>query len=271
MTVLSKKIRYKAEQYHEWIFPREIEMPDYLLQILDMVYEGKGIEWKLVKFYYGLPWFMHYAGNEASTQPGTYDNHSIHVYYRKSMWSPYSIRGLSTIVHECFHVMQFRQVLDGWGVGFFRFFLILYFSGYASLGRTKKHLIEMPAFAEEDKFRACFEEAVAALGITDPEESFHDRTEQVLAQFKGRCPDISPHAYNINYWQLMYAFTPGAFRLGSGLAAKIFFFPWVILWNIIAISATILIAILKPILESLLMIPYFIMLAVAAVLSLFKD
>ncbi len=270
MTLLSKKIRYKAELFYDWVFPREIEMPDFLLQILDMVYEGKGIEWKLVKFYYGLPWFMHYAGNEASTQPGTYDNHSIHVYYRKSMWSPYSIRGLSTIVHECFHVMQFRQVLDGWGIGFFRFFLILYFSGYASLGRSKKHLIELPAFAEEDKFRECFEKAVAEIGITDPEESFHNRQQEVLAHFKGRCADISPHAYKINFWQLMYAFTPGAYRIANFNLGRVILFPWVVIWNIIAICATILIAILKPVLESLLMIGYFIMLAVSGLLWLFR-
>ncbi|RYD80627.1 MAG: hypothetical protein EOP53_07775 [Sphingobacteriales bacterium] len=264
----SVKIRHKAERFYEWLFPREIQLSGFLQEVLELVYQGKDIEWKQVKFYYGLPWFMYYAGNEASTMPATYDSHSIHVYYRKSMWSPHSIRGISTVVHECFHVMQFRQVLDGWGLGFFRFFLVLYFSGYASLGRSRKHLIELPAFTEEDKFRECFENAVAELSITDPEEDFYERHEAVLEKFAASCSHISPHAYNINYWQLMHALTPGAFRIGNHKLRRILFFPWMLTWNIIAFSATVFIAILKPILEGILLFGYFILLSAAGVLSL---
>jgi hypothetical protein len=268
MARFSAKIRNKAEQFYEWVLPREVELSDFLVQTLALVYNGMHVEWKSVKFHFGLPWFMHYATNEASTQPGTYDGHSIHVYYRKSMWSPYSIRGLSTIVHECFHVMQYRQVLDGWGVGYFRFFLILYFSGYASLGRSRKHLIELPAYSEEDKFRECLENALAELGITDPEESFYDRQEEVLAHFKGKCPDISPHAYKIKFWDLMYALTPGAFKFHNYYFGRILLFPWMIIWNLIALAATILFAILKPILESILLIGYLIMLTAAGACAL---
>ena len=269
MSRISKRLFSTAEHYYRWIFPKEIEISGFLHQILEMVYVGKGIEWKLVKFLHGLPWFMHFAGNEASTQPATYDNYRIHVYYRKSMWAPYTTRGLSTIVHECFHVMQYRQVLDGWGLGYFRFFLILYFSGYASMGRSKKHLIELPAFAEEDKFRECLENSLAEIGITDPEESFYERCEEVLKHFKGRCPDISPHAYNINFFKLMYALTPGAFQFNN-IFYKVIFALWFLIWNALATVVSLIFAILKPILEGILLIGYLIILLFAFIAFIFR-
>jgi hypothetical protein len=46
----------------------------------------------------------------------------------------------------------------GYGLGYFRLFLIPYFSGYISLGRQNEHYLEIPAYAKEDYFIALYKQ-----------------------------------------------------------------------------------------------------------------
>jgi hypothetical protein len=66
----------------------------------------------------------------------------------------------------------------------------------------------------------------------------------------------------------MYALTPGAFKFHNYYFGRILLFPWMIIWNLIALAATILFAILKPILESILLIGYLILLLAAGLFAL---
>lgn len=234
-----------------------------------MIYgDEKKMEWHFVKFFYGLPWFMHWADNEASTQPSSYDHHSINVYFAKKKWSPYSIRGLSTIVHECFHVLQYRTLLHGWGIGYFRLFLIPYFSGYALRGRSRLHLIEGPAYEEEDKFRECLARTLAELNITDAEESFFRRSDEILAHFKGKCPDIRPEFYKLNFWKLMSQMSPASGWWRGNKTAEMIATPWILIWTLFAGSVSLVFAILKPVLEILLLLPYLCMILLVMIIRL---
>jgi len=162
MSKLSDFLLRPAHQLYRWVFPARIERDEKTLSVLQHVYPT--IDWQKVRFYHGLPWFIRGGFVNAIVLPATWGRRGIHVYFRD--YRADSFYNLMTVVHEGFHVLQYRDL--GAGVGFFRRFMIYYLSEYlqlfirniknntrehASQIAYEKHPMEIPAYAYEAAFK----------------------------------------------------------------------------------------------------------------------
>jgi len=162
MSKLSDFLLKPARQLYHWVFPVLIERDEKTEAVLQGIYPT--INWQNVHFYHGLPWFIRGGFVNAIVLPATWGRHGIHVYFRD--YRPDSFYNLMTVVHEGFHVLQYRDM--GTGIGFFRGFMIYYLSEYlqlffkniknntrenASQIAYEKHPMEIPAYAYEAAFQ----------------------------------------------------------------------------------------------------------------------
>gem|GEM_PF-1242695 len=162
MPKLSDTLLKSARQLYYWVFPALIEQDAKTEAILRQIYPT--INWEKVRFYKGLPWFITGSFVGAIVLPATWGRRGIHVYFRD--YRPDSFSNLMTVIHEGFHVLQYRDM--GVGVGFFRRFMIYYLSDYlqlffrnrknntletASQIAYNKHPMEIPAYACEAAFQ----------------------------------------------------------------------------------------------------------------------
>lgn len=162
MPKLSDFLLNPARQLYRWVFPVRIERDEKTEVVLQRIYPT--INWQDVRFYKGLPWFIRGGFVNAIVLPATWGRRGIHVYFRD--YRPDSFYNLMTVVHEGFHVLQYRDL--GAGIGFFRGFMIYYLSEYLQLffknikNNTRenasqiaynRHPMEIPAYAFEATFR----------------------------------------------------------------------------------------------------------------------
>lgn len=77
--------------------------------------------------YEGLPWFVA-AWTSALVLPNIWRHRTVHIYFRKIETD--SVRGLSILVHECFHVLQYQDLQKMYEIGMFRNFLVQYIAHY---------------------------------------------------------------------------------------------------------------------------------------------
>ena len=128
------------------------------------------IRWEEVAFYKGLPWYISPKMANALVLPAGYGYKEVHIYFHN--WQTNSCRGLSTLVHESFHVLQFQD-LQAKGLSLLRNFLVVYIAHFLptflselfqkrsfSQAREKAYLghpMEIPAYAQDNNFeKACF-------------------------------------------------------------------------------------------------------------------
>lgn len=111
-----------------WI-PQPVQPSPYMMQVLRKIYPR--IDFQRVRFFDGLPWYMRKAAPVAVTLPATFDTSYIHIYFQQyAEKSPYH---QSILVHECFHVLQYFDLANAKGIGFFRWFLVCYFAEYINM------------------------------------------------------------------------------------------------------------------------------------------
>jgi hypothetical protein len=257
-TILKKTTR----DFYRFIFPGEMEKPEFVMQVLKEVYKGVEIDWERIRFFYGLPWIMALAGNEASTQPGTYDFDQIHIYFAKKKWAPYTTNGLSTIVHEVFHALQYQQTAGGYGPGYFRPMLIPYFSGYCTCGRGREHDVECEAYNFEDRFKACLQAAQQRAGLSEPETYIYDKRNEIFAELIPFCNDLAPVNYRFPFWKYVVSLTPGIKmlrRISERKKTAMILWPWILVWNTVVCAAGLAFAILKPLFEIVFLTIYSLM------------
>jgi len=159
--MMSKRLLQIADTLYHWVFPKMITPDEEVKALLHRIYPT--IDWQKVRFYEGLPWFIAGSNVGAIVLPGTWRSQSIHVYF--SYYQPHTLAGLSTIIHEGFHILQCHDM--GRGVGFMRRFMVCYLADYFQLffkyvfekGRNianhaayKEHPMEIPAFAQDRRF-----------------------------------------------------------------------------------------------------------------------
>lgn len=162
MSKLSDFLLQPARQLYRWVFPALIKRDEQTMMVLQHIYPT--IDWQNVRFYHGLPWFIRGGFVNAIVLPATWGRRGVNVYFRD--YRPDSFYNLMTVVHEGFHVLQYRDL--GAGIGFFRGFMIYYLSEYlqlfvkniknntrenASQMAYEKHPMEIPAYAYEAAFK----------------------------------------------------------------------------------------------------------------------
>lgn len=185
-----------------WAFPVEIEIPDCLRRLYEALYPD--IDWDTVSFYSGKPWWASANAIRGITLPDRYGIHEIKVYFRPDVYDPCTCAGLRTPVHEAYHVQQYREMLDGYGIGFVRAFMIAYLAG-SWRGGGSGHSMEADAHAYHTRFEACCTGSPCDCS-TDPPT--FDQT--VLDDLLARCPDLVVTDTGVNFWELIFDGTPGA-------------------------------------------------------------
>ncbi|MEM7104479.1 MAG: hypothetical protein AAF502_15190 [Bacteroidota bacterium] len=142
------------------------------------------LELSQIRFYKGLPWYINKAYASAITLPGVYNLNRIHIHFSSADHK--SINDVSTIVHECFHALQYQELYKSRGVGLLRIFMVHYFAEFFRLffqnvwkmgiGNARQlayelHPMEIPAFQVDHNYRNYFTEKGLenALNIPLPE------------------------------------------------------------------------------------------------------
>lgn len=170
-----------SRRLYRWVFPETIQRTADVNQLLEKLYPT--INWDKVRFHKGMPWFM--VGNfaHAIVLPATWHYQRIHAYF--SQYDTHTSRGLSTVVHESFHVLQYQDT--GRGIGLLRGFLVYYLADYFQLlfkyGFKKswmtandlayrEHPMEIPAHMQDDEFCSFCIRQQTNLSISDIPEHF---------------------------------------------------------------------------------------------------
>ena len=226
MGKVCKKLISISSGFYNWIFPKKIEPPECVIKLLEALYPK--IDWSKVNFYDGLPWFVKIfaPATSAITLPGTYNFVRINIYFKN--FNPCDCNGLSTIVHEAFHVLQFRNIINGFGIGFFRLFMIDYLACWIKNGYNN-HPMEIAAEEYEKIFRQCCNELQSG-NICECDTEPPTFNELALEELLKNCGD-------------KLIVTTSGFSYNCG------FFPF-----ILGFILTLLIAIIKPLLESIFLI-----------------
>jgi len=148
--------------------PQKFTPSPPILTLLGALYPT--IRWEEVAFYKGLPWYISPKMANALVLPAGYGYKEIQIYFHH--WQPNSCKGLSTLVHEAFHVLQFQN-LQSKGLSLLRNFLVVYIAHFIpaffaelfqkqsfSKAREKAyfgHPMEIPAYAQDNHFQtACY-------------------------------------------------------------------------------------------------------------------
>jgi hypothetical protein len=122
---------------------------DSTLRILEILYPM--IDWTRVDFYEGLPWFTPAVAPYVSAQalPNFYSLGRYRIYLKK--FDESRAQCLADIVHEAFHINQAMSFGRGFGLGFFRIWMVYYIAVFFRHG-YRENPFEVPAFDQEFRF-----------------------------------------------------------------------------------------------------------------------
>ena len=132
------------------------------------------VNWKRVDFYEGLPWFTPMVAPYVTAQalPRFYSFGGFRIYLRK--FDESRAQCIADIVHEAFHIMQAMHYWKGYGIGFFRGFMVYYIALFMKYG-YRQNPFEIPAYDQEYMFlHYC--ERIGLHGIVPkvPQEAFRN-------------------------------------------------------------------------------------------------
>jgi hypothetical protein len=155
------RFREITTSVRSYFFPEMITVPDHVRALLERVYPT--VDWERVDFYRGWPHVLRRAGFHAITVPDPHSVDRINVYFTPDAWRPYDRSGVSTIVHEGYHVLQIQEMAGGYGLGLARPFLVAYLAGWAGNGfRYSRHPMEEAAYRVAGRPTALFERNIPA-------------------------------------------------------------------------------------------------------------
>ena len=202
---LCDKLKEILHNFDRWLWPKEIEKPECVLQLLKTLYPT--VNWNNVHFYNSLPWFIPSSQASAITLPGTYNFTRINIYFDNN-FDPCSCGGLATIVHEGLHVLQYTDIGLG-GLGFIRLFMIQYFGCLAANGfHYDDNPMEIEAYAEERRFMECCRNKLNPLKICDCSKKPPAFNQDALNQLIANCPALvkpkSEFSYNCGFFSLIF-------------------------------------------------------------------
>ncbi len=176
---LGARLQTQARRLWRWLFPPRIELPEEVARLARALYPT--LDLGAVSFHRGVPHLIRRLGSDAVTLPALLAPRRVRIYVEPASWSPESVEGLGTLVHEAYHALQAQET--GWGIGPFRPFLTLYFAlGSANRFRYHGHPMENDAYGVAGRRHSRFEsaffqgdavlaEAVGRLGLATPSSS----------------------------------------------------------------------------------------------------
>jgi hypothetical protein len=109
--MFSGKLKAKAREFYHWIFPPRALLPPEVRSIINSSFTPGSLDLDKVIFHIGLPWVQSWSKLQGTTVPGTYDIDKVHIYINKDFWNMETATGIGLILHECFHAMQYQQLL----------------------------------------------------------------------------------------------------------------------------------------------------------------
>lgn len=109
------------------------------------------VNWKRVDFYEGLPWFTPLVAPYVTCQalPRFYSFGGFRIYLK--IFDESRAQCVADIVHEAFHVLQGMHFAKGYGLGFFRGFMVYYIALFGKYG-YRQNPFEIPAYDQEFRF-----------------------------------------------------------------------------------------------------------------------
>jgi hypothetical protein len=162
-----------------------------------------------------MPHLVRLLGGQAITIPAVFAPRRTRIYVEPWLWSPETVRGLGTLVHEGYHALQVQE--SRWGFGPFRPFLALYFACGAANGfRYRGHPMEMDAYGLAGNRRSPFEAAVLA-------------AEEGCSALDCCAPLATPTS-GLRFWEKLARSTPLAGRLLGRRPLVLLASPWIGLW-----------------------------------------
>ncbi|MBA3665683.1 MAG: hypothetical protein H0W61_15975 [Bacteroidetes bacterium] len=173
---------------------KHIPLPS-TIRLLHNLYPS--VDWSRVDFYEGLPWFTPLVAPYVSAQalPHFYSFSRYRIYLKKYDES----RGqcIADIVHEAYHILQSMQFANGYGVGFFRGFMIYYNALFVKYG-YRQNPFEITAYNQEYRFlEYCNKNGIAAISPPLKPDAFDDIKKESTLVFKNY-----PFRYTENYFVL---------------------------------------------------------------------
>jgi hypothetical protein len=126
------------------------QMPSaHTMALLAKLYPN--INWRRVSFYEGLPWFTPTVAPYVTAQalPHFYSPGRYCIYLKK--FDESRVQCLADLVHEAFHVLQAMHFAKGYGIGFFRGWMLYYIASFIKLG-YRNNPFEVPAYDQEFRF-----------------------------------------------------------------------------------------------------------------------
>lgn len=142
-------------------FLRRHRLNPLTLEVLHTIYPS--VDWSRVDFYEGLPWFTPVVAPYVNAQalPQFYSFSRFSIYLRK--FDESRAQCIADIVHEAFHVMQAMRFGKGYGIGFFRGWMVYYIAHFLREGYRHNHF-EIPAYNQEFRFlQACAKHKVPGI------------------------------------------------------------------------------------------------------------
>lgn len=195
-----------SEDLFHWLYPEEVTPPHCVMELLRRLYPT--IDWDSVSFHKGIPGLASVATGMGVTLPSTWGLHQIHVYIGEDKWDMCNCLDLMIFVHESFHVLQYRDLLDGWGLGFLHPFVLAYATCILQQGRD--NYIEAPAYAQSDLFsQNCFPNGMVCDCSTDPPGFDAARLDALVADH----PDLIKTSSGFSFWGAVWNCVPGLTEL----------------------------------------------------------
>lgn len=159
------------------------------------------INWKRVDFYEGLPWFTPLVAPYVTAQalPRFYSFGGYRIYLRK--FDESRAQCIADIVHESFHILQGMHFTKGYGIGFFRGWMIYYISLFIKYG-YRNNPFEIPAYDQEYRFlEFCTKNGIHGITPKVPSNAFENISREKSLVF----PDIQ-FKYKENFLMLIGGF-----------------------------------------------------------------
>lgn len=119
------------------------------IQLLKDLYPT--VNWNRVDFYEGLPWFTPFIAPYVNAQalPQFYSFNRFSIYLIK--FDESRAQCLADIVHEGMHVLQGMKFWKGYGIGMLRGFTVFYTALFVKYG-YRRNPLEIPAYDQEYRF-----------------------------------------------------------------------------------------------------------------------
>lgn len=136
----------QLSRYTNWYKPKQIILSKEVDFFLKSMYPS--VNWKNVRFYDGLPWFILSSKATAIALPANFSFRNINIHLTN--FNENSIEEIGILVHESFHVWQYTAIGIS-GIGFIRLFMIKYFGFWATYG-YKNNPMEIEAYKHETEF-----------------------------------------------------------------------------------------------------------------------